>query len=421
MIQTSRSQGFVPPAKPARLGVRYYETDDGIGFGIRNKAIGTGCFLVVWLSGWTVGCVVLIANAVKDPSVGNIAFGIPFWGSWLAVSSFLIWLWFGRETFVLKHDKALFVRSAIIRLSAREVPRSEILRFEGCLSKHTQNDQHLHGIRMVTAGEPLEFGFRLDPQDRVWILYRLNDFLNPGQAFAMDTDAASVASEEEVVRVALSSTDDTSSFAMVETLIEVPEELPAVSDNQWEMEERVTELRFGRRGQFRAAPFFLLLFLNSFWNGIVSVFVLTLWGALPNGPARFTGEWWFLFFFLIPFELIGLAMFSGLLLTVLAPFRTEFWKFDTIAIGRVIKWPFFNRSEQWEPNGRYQLQLRKQKPSNSASPKKNLGSVLPSNGFELAVVSDAMIELCSISNLTEGEARWIGQQILRMRFSWLRD
>ena len=176
MNELADSHAAPGPARPEKLSVDFYEEADGIAIHKRRGG-GPGLFLLLWLTGWTVGCVVLVAQVIKEPAIGTFAFAVPFWASWLLVAGFLVWIQFGTETLLLRGDKVLFLRKAFITLSTRSVPRGEIQRFRECQSQHTENDQHLWGIEMVTIGKPLRFCFRLADQERDWLIHQLNLFL----------------------------------------------------------------------------------------------------------------------------------------------------------------------------------------------------------------------------------------------------
>ena len=141
----------------------------------------------------------------------------------------------------------------------------------------------------------------------------------------------------------------------------------------WKETTDFNMIQFSRRGKWTAG---LLgaLFITAFWNGIVSVFVCALFGvigaednapATPDAavvqktensetptveqgnqgyfdslkdkhmivnkkPAPFFGwEWWIMFCFLIPFEIIGLGLILAFLSQLFAPFITQSWTFSS--------------------------------------------------------------------------------------------
>src|SRR5438477_8869892 len=83
------------PARPACLTVDFNEEADTL---VVRKRSGGGpwVFLSLWLIGWTVGCVVLLANFLADPTIWLFAFALPFWASWLFVAGGLVWMIFGK-------------------------------------------------------------------------------------------------------------------------------------------------------------------------------------------------------------------------------------------------------------------------------------------------------------------------------------
>ncbi|MCA9060994.1 MAG: hypothetical protein KDA85_20925 [Planctomycetaceae bacterium] len=412
----------VRPSRPEKLKVELHEHDGGIGFVLRHRGAGPGCFLLLWQIGWTVGCVFLIGQAIQKPSLTNFLFGLPFWSSWLVVAAILVWLWFGRESFVLLPDKALFVRSAWIRLSTREIPREEIVRFEQCRSSYQENHRYLYGIRMVTAGKPLQLAFRLDDQERDWLIDRLNQTLNPDEPFVNSGTEESPADDSSAKRLgSLITAARHIPILDAEPLAISPTPVKAPTDNRWRIESGVAAVWFTKRGQFSLGACLGLLFINAFWNGIVSVFVCVLWGLMPgqNAPPQGAG-WWGMFFFLIPFEAIGLLMFAGLLACLLQPFYSVSWVFEENQIGRISEWPWFRRQRTWDTPERYQLVLRRRKRQRVLQQVK---TQQPDNTtpFELAVVSKNNADLCTIEDVTSGEARWMADAILHARLSWLAD
>src|SRR5262249_13157931 len=111
------------------------------------------------------------------------------------------------------------------------------------------------------------------------------------------------------------------------------------TDCNWRVTNDPETFEFWQKGRLNIGALAGLLFVNAFWNGIVSVFVMTLFGLMPgnNGPQGW--EWWGLFVFLIPFEVIGLLMFAALVVTVLEPFRRTAWRFEHERILSQWRWP----------------------------------------------------------------------------------
>jgi hypothetical protein len=79
-----------PPAKPRRLHVRLDDAGDRLALTYRRREWGGGCFMLLWLIGWTVGCVFLAGMVSKDPTLFHIAFAVPFWAAWIFVFSMVV-------------------------------------------------------------------------------------------------------------------------------------------------------------------------------------------------------------------------------------------------------------------------------------------------------------------------------------------
>jgi hypothetical protein len=403
------SQG---PARPERLTVEFYEEPDTV---VVHKRRGGGpwAFLLLWLLGWTVGCVLLLVQILKEPSLGMFAFAVPFWASWLLVAGLLVWMLFGKETLFLDRDEAIFRRTAFIRLSEIIVPRKEVQGFRECRSNHSENDKYLWGIEMVTLGKPVRFAFRLPDRERAWLIHQLNRFL---EASGPDAPRQFLRPPPTIARNASSHESSFSKRAPVapelltfeSTLAEPP------TDCSWHLTEDSDAFALGQKGRLNIAALAILLFLNAFWNGIVSVFVMVLFGLMPINNAPQGWQWWGLFVFLIPFEAIGLVIFGALGFVVLEPWRRTAWRFDWDRIVRQTRWPVYCYTRAWQVLHLDRLELRRRRGSNSSAPT-DLTGEMP---FELAFVTSDNVDLCDIRKLTEGEARWLARIVLERRRNW---
>jgi hypothetical protein len=429
MSQLAASETSRGPTRPQDLSVEFYEEPDAVAIHKRRGG-GPSGFLALWLIGWTVGCFVVLVAVLDDPSPLMFAFAIPFWASWLLVAALLVWMWFGKETLLLRRHEALFLRTAFIRLTSRRVPRKEIRFFRECHTSFTENDEYLWGIEMVTLGKPVRFAFRLPDRERAWLIHQLNLFLDQtapaGDSSSPATSAAALSLEKAAdspAAASLASADEDSlDDAEVLTLENTHANPP--TDSRWQLIESVSQFDFEQRGRLHLGSIALLLFLNAFWNGIVSVFVLGLFGLMPFDNAPQGWEWWAMFVFLIPFEVIGLAFFAALMIGLLEPFRVTTWRFEQATIARRNRWPLFSRTRAWTVLTLDRLELRGQ--SDAAEPgferfsKKNMGKS-NETPFTLAFVTRENIDLCEIPELTEGEARWVARTILDRRANWFHN
>jgi hypothetical protein len=416
MNEPTARDASLGPARPDRLTVDYYEEPDTL---VVHKRRGGGpsVILMLWLSAWTVGCVVLVVQVLKEPSLGMIAFALPFWASWLFVASLLVWMIFGKETLFLDRQEAIFRRKAFVRLSSRIVPREELRGFRECRSSYTENDQYLWGIEMVTLGKPVRFAFRLPDRERAWLIYQLNRFLGvsgpvqqrhprPPMKLARDASPGESATSN-------STHEATEVLSLESTLTEPP------TGCRWRLTDETDAFDFRQKGRLNIGAVAMLLFVSVFWNGIVSVFVLLLFGLMPiNNPPQ-GWQWWGLFVFLIPFEVIGLALFAALLVAVLEPFRRTACRFEWDRIISQTRWPVYRHTRAWEVVGLDRVELRRC----SDDPKRRRFSDATADmsghtPFDLALVAGNNIDLCEIRHLTEGEARWMAGIILDRRRNW---
>jgi hypothetical protein len=355
--ELTRPDARPDPARPERLTVEFYEQDGTLAIH-KKRGGGPGIFLLLWLIGWTVGCVFLLGMAIKDPAIGNVLFAVPFWAAWFAVAIFLVWIWFGKETLLLRSSEAIFARRALVTLSSRAVLRCEIREFRECRSSHTENDQYLWGIEMVTLGKPLRFAFRLPDREREWLIFRLNQFLATTPGGRPDSLPAEPTPENAIdeIRHDDRTSDESSGFR--ETLTVENALLLPPTDCRWRLTEDIDALIFSQRGRLHLATVGGLLLVNLFWNGIVSLFVLALLGGMPlgnaaQGQAPQGWEWWGLFVFLIPFEAIGLLMLVGLAFALLEPFRRTHWRLEQQRVVRRTDWPLYYFTRTWEQRPRW--------------------------------------------------------------------
>lgn len=409
------------PARPETLSVEFYENDHGV-LVRKNRGGGPSIFLLLWLIGWSVGCVFLAAELVNNPNISALLFAIPFWASWFFVAGLLAWMFFGKETLLLRPDAAMFQRSALVKLSSRVIPSTEIREFRECRSKHQENDQYLWGIELVTAGKPLRFDFRLPDRERAWLIYRLNQYLSAtgaGEVTSMTTRSLSAAAP-------LESLAQTTESPFCQTLLR-DQTLPAPpSDCQFTFTDNVTSFEFAVRGKFPLGLVAVLGFLNAFWNGIVLIFVFNLIrGEVGKNNMKIPQGWERIGMgvFLIPFVVIGLGMFVGLLFALFEPLRRSLLRFEQDRIVSETIWPVYRHTHQWPIADVDRLELRREGAEDHGSRKRlgqSLKEVLGDSPHSLAFVSASNVDLCVLDGFTEGEARWFAHEIFARRPHWFR-
>ncbi len=400
---------------PARLRATYDVSPEAMRVTFRARQWGLTAFLTLWLTMWTVGCVVLAHEVIVKQQLFLILFGIPFWAAWFFVAAVLLASITRRQELVVDSQGLRYVDRAIIRLKNRWIPRDEFRGFdvvERPVRRNNSNAQVQTGLEIRAAGKPL-FIFAGLPDDELhWLAHQLSQLVDalPGQTAPSDAEIAGI-----------STTAASATYPQSLTLSR--EEVEPPSDCSWQRLSDFGALTFVQFGRWSWGGVLGMLFISAFWNGIVGLFVLQLFGMAPVHAPQGT-EWWFLLLFLIPFELIGLAMVVGLLFTILEPARQRVWRFDANQIE--CRWSWLGIGPRWtyrvESLGRIDLVRAKigRKSGNQVQ--------LPSGGawsqdgsrFGLSLVRPDNIQLCQIKPLTEGEARWIADKVMRERPEWFR-
>lgn len=358
---------------------------------------GKGCaagFLGVWLIGWSAGCSMIVALVCADPTLLNVVFAIPFITAWFVAGGALIGILFGRHWLRIDPQGLDYRFCAIIPLRRRHVPLDE-------LKRAISADQTQSCMRIETAGKPVDFGCNLSPEELRWLIQRVNDHidgLRPEQGFRPDSSSRADVTSPEPQR--------TTYAAEILTVASRPVAPP--SDCRFALDD-FEELRFEWVGRWSLAALVGTTFINLFWNGIVGVFVLQLISDFQ----------WFLFFFLIPFEVIGLAMFGAWILAVAAPGCRERWCFgwEWIRHRRSVFGVGWTRRYRAERLNRIELENRPASSGTAANPA--MIDLTDSGGdYLLSFVSCDEGIAFQVTGLTEGEARWIADKVLRAHPKW---
>lgn len=270
---------------------------------------------------------------------------------------------------------------------------------------------------MQTLGQPLQFAFGLDIQERSWLQRELNDHLSRLNQTPVVVPIEPAPADAE----SSAATDGKPDRIEILSLASDPVVPP--SDCSWRREDDFNAIVFRQRGRLERQAVAGLLFINCFWNGVVGVFVLGLLGVgdpVPPGPM-----WWGMLVFMIPFEVIGLAMFALLLLAVLEPIRTTTWRFDAGLAQNRVAWGGIGRSWTYEIEAIERIELRRVESvgagSNLLDLRKSYHTLHRAGAtFEVGLVGKESTDVCLIRGLTEGEARWMADVLFRERWIPLR-
>lgn len=404
------------PARPQRLNATFQRSGEQLLLRCRSREWGGGVFMLLWLIGWTVGCVFLAGMVIRDPKLFHFLFAIPFWTSWIFVFCMLLKSFFQREELLLDREGVVYVEKIFVPRQRRKVPLDEIRSLDQYMAVvDSESGRCQSGIEIRTLGRPIRLAQGLSQPELDWLRFQLNDHLQQLQAARgqrreqPQEESAQVRPSENRSAIVLSP---------------AKERVTPPSDCGWKRFDDFDEFGFVRRGRLSLGSLFGVAFVTLFWNGIVSVFVAVLWGLAPGEPQLQGIEWWGLFVFLIPFEVIGLVMLLAFLSTLLEPVHRTRWTFTRRGIEQRHTWLGLGPRWTWEVDSLDRLELR---PDDSSDRRRfcsvNQVSACTSMGAEhyrLSLVDQNNRELCSIPSLTEGEARWIGDTLLKERGIWFR-
>ena len=264
--------------------------------------IGLFLFMTVWLSGWSVGCAMLIYGLVDDFSWFAVLYSIPFIVGWVGGAAIWLASLFGRTQLILEKDHLGYEFSVLVPVKRRSIPYKEILSLE-LISTHRSSV-----IEIRSTSKTISFG----SGQRLQVLEELHEFLLgeipiENRTGESDLNDATVCLQRREIK---------------------PE------SSRWHLEPRagLSETRFVNRGTIEFGATLLLVGIALFWNGIVGVFVVQdvqAWRGLGDEPASVVKT-----IFLIPFIVIGIVMFLILLFTVLEPFRKTVYGFSSREIYR---------------------------------------------------------------------------------------
>lgn len=444
-----------------------------------------GCiFLIVFASIWSlvigVACVSILFDDTETPLfVFAFLFLTPFVIVDFVLWAILIYVFFGKEVGWL--DETGFhreYRCLFVRLR-KDVPLNSIRKFKlGRDYTFKQNNRPSICVQIVTADKEINIMRSFAETDRQhWlvaagnaILMNLNDwepvqepptsadflssngFVDPS-VFDEDDEEDEDNSFNRVNRFQDEDSDDLEENELYEGKTErfaSSDHVPNADKPEgtsWKMTADFDTIEFKRRGRWTAG-LIGSLFIAAFWNGIVSVFVCSLFGIIgaednapsaPDVPAVqktenpevdqsvvkndqgyfdslkdkhmivnkkaepfFGRQWWIMFCFLIPFEIIGLAMIWAFLSQLFAPFTTQSWSFNSSKAVRkrtLFGFPFIRRFDMMEFS---YLEIHHYRYQSNA------------NKDELTFYDRHDRKIMTIKNLNRADARWIANEVLTM-------
>ena len=369
------------PTRPLAFESTFVEDGDAISICMREGSRGRIVFLTLWLAGWTVACVALAWTAITSRQLFPFLFGLPFWSSWVFAAVWITKDLYGLQTVSLDPVGLAYERSSPAMTTQRFVPLEELRGIESRVFFVDDDGEAKHGIEIRTLGRSITIATARPPPERDWLAARLDGHRRRLQS------AAGLHDTPEVDR------DDCRACA-------------APTDGTWAYEDGFEGPQFVQAGRPDLPAVCFLLFVTLFWNGIVGIFIAAQFGVDGGPPQIAAGPWSLMTLFLIPFEVVGLAMFGGLMAALVEPWRVTQWRFGHDAVSRIttraglpLAW-----NRRYRHAGLATAAVRDDLPARRLFSPDNA----PTGTHHGLVVSDAAhAEVCTIRGLTLGEARWM--------------
>jgi hypothetical protein len=390
--------------QPSSRQVRIKKVGDDLELSYRKLQGCVGCFLLVWLTGWTGGCIMLVREAISDPSFRNILCAVPFLASWFFVFSIMVWMLFGVERVRLGFEGLEYRVTALVTLSRRWVPRTELKKVRAGMAVRSVGDPKQGEqpcLKFETLGRPIEFACGIRKKEQRWLVEWLNEYLD-ALGLPEPQDKYGTGREEGIT------TDPRVGLLPSITLVEPP------SDTRIECRQYLDTIEFVWRGGWSLKSIAFLTFFNLFWNGILGMFIC-------KQDEYFD---WSAFIFLIPHGIIGLCIFGIWLAALTAPLWRLTWTFGEREATRRVSISDENavvydlgRDKRFDVQPPVRIESRRREGKEpSGSPWWFLSH--PDGEYSVVFIGGEDEELLRIDRLTEGDARWIADVLMCAFPSW---
>lgn len=386
---------------------------------LRTGARSVGCFMLIWLTGWTAACAVLSYKYLTTDEAIFLYAGLAMWTFWLVSFFMILSSFFGKFRLSLNPDGLTLAEGLFFPRVRRQYPLDELFGFQECLTQQGNKGRVIYQIEVRCWGIPHQFGQQLSGDEREEVVKLLNAALTHLKQRRLNRAQLPDAPRIIVRRDAASRGDD-------------PHELPSITaadrpcdppeDCRWQHHDDIDADVFSNRGRLELKQILLLAVVSAFWNGIVSVFIFGgLLGWLPGGHQLRGTEWLFLFLFLVPFELIGLFLIGSVLFKILEPVRVTRWTLDAQGVTCRVAWlglgwrwsqPIAQLERIEIRRESYQDRLLKIRfaPCSSRYPFPQT-----SEKFSLLFFAPEGKQVAGLHDLTRGEAVWFAQTALSHR------
>lgn len=376
--------------QPRHCRTTLTRSGDRITLSRRAGGVFVAGFRLLWLIGWSAGCAVMFYKLVTDFEWFFLLFAIPFFVAEIAVGVIVLWSLFGRQVLTIDRTGAT-VESRLLFYTRRKSAPLHTLREIEEYSTHSSNDRPVYALRLCTTDRPITFGFQIDDDERAWLLQTIQSHLD-----RLGVHKNADAPEE--------------SPSVAPTRLAAP-----TSGARWKVEDQIRYVTLTTRGRLEAMTLAGLTFFCLFWNGIVGVFFVLMLASFFGGledvvqGAPEGGMRWFLFFFLIPFEIVGLVLFVGWLNTLLAPWTTRTWTLDQNELRRTTRRPLWRWTRRWATHNLARTETGIE-PKSSRS-----NGALSDDGhrWRIRLIDASNSELATISGLSEAQAAAFNEAISR--------
>jgi hypothetical protein len=317
-------------------------------------------------------------NLFREPLL--IVAGVTIWVVWICAVGVITGRVRGFERLTLSPEGLAIERNGFFPISARCIPLEELRRIRVRKFRSQSDSPDPTGIEIVTLGRSFKFGLSLSTLERDWIADRMERML------------AELQKPEE--------RDDREDDPIDCRDCDPP------SDSAWVLDPDPEILAFRQTGRRHVGGLVAATFLNLMWNGVISIFVCGLLGLLPADHAMNAGEWWLTFLFLIPFEAAGLVLLAAFVLELLEPVRVTRWTIGPDSIEHAT-------TRLGLPLGLRHVYAAEE--MRFATVRDDLGAprwpmarqAEDGAHFGVLLIDEHNREVCSIRQLTLGEARWM--------------
>lgn len=382
-----------PPERPKRLRTRLKGDEETLTGVISGRSWSTAVFMSFWLTIWTAGCIWLLVEAFTKQDWFLFLFGVPFWASWFFATGVLLNALFSETRFTLGPDGFRQQWRVLRSITIQEIPLWELRRFCHRILSFDRENSSRHAIEVQRMGKSLYMGENLSIAEQEWLAFALDDHRQYLQRQA-----------------GISVTPDSVEIQQLLADGNAP-----THDSAWSLQDDTfADLVFANHGRFELGSVLGLAFLNAFWNGIVSLFVLSMLGLGPEMKIPEGSAWWIAALFLLPFVVIGAMLLFGLVFLVLEPFRETRWIFADGRIRFVSTWLgwSFGLAENYTVGSAMvvivQEELKPTKGKRTRSTSSEMGPL-----HQLTIGDESNPQICAITGLTFGEAVWMREELLR--------